>query len=229
MKKSILASVALAVVTLAGAAQAADLPGRRRAPQNDYYAPPPVFSWTGFYLGLNLGYGWGAFTNGSEQLLGKPSGFAGGITGGFNYQAAPNFVVGLEGDLDLTGINNRNSLPFFLFKGTGKLDSLATIRGRAGYAMDRALIYATGGLALGSVTANVNDWRAVPFFGNSSSMQAGFALGAGIEYAFTDHISAKAEYMFTSLATKEVFAWSPDWMRVGTNVSQIRTGVNYKF
>ena len=136
MKKFILASMArkcliIASLTIAGAATAADLP-RRTAPRDDYAAPVPVFTWTGFYLGLNAGYGWGAFTNGSEQLFGKPSGFAGGVTGGFNWQATQNFVLGLEGDWDLSGINNKTSLPFFGFNGGGKLTSLATVRARAG-------------------------------------------------------------------------------------------------
>ncbi len=233
MKKFILASVArksliIASLTIAGAATAADLP-RRTAPRDDYAAPVPVFTWTGFYLGLNAGYGWGAFTNGSEQLFGKPSGFAGGVTGGFNWQATQNFVLGLEGDWDLSGINNKTSLPFFGFNGGGKLTSLATVRARAGFAADRALIYLTGGVAMGSVSVNVNDWRAVPFFGNNSSFSAGWALGAGIEYAFTDKISGKAEYMFTSLGAKELFTFSPDWVNAGLNVSQIRAGVNYHF
>ena len=228
MKKAFLAGVAVAIVAFAGAAQAADLPSRR-APQNDYVAAPPVFSWTGFYLGLNGGYGWGAFPNGADQLFGKPSGFAGGVTGGFNWQAMPNFVLGLEGDWDITNINNRNNLPFFGFNGTGKLNSLATIRGRVGFAADRALIYATGGLAMGSMSANVQDWRGVPFFSSASAFQAGWALGLGLEYAFTDHISAKAEYLFTSIGSKDLFAYTPDWVHLGTNVSQVRTGVNYRF
>lgn len=228
MIRTLLASVAFAVLALAGAAQAADLPSRR-APNSDYYAPAPVFTWTGFYLGLNAGYGWGSFTNGAEQLFGKPSGFVGGITGGFNYQAAQNIVIGIEGDWDLSGISNANQMPFFAFGGEGKVTSLATIRPRIGYAADRALVYVTGGLALGSVSTSVNDWRAVPFFGSSSSFQAGFSVGAGIEYAFTNHISAKAEYLFSSLGTKEVFVWSPDWMRVGVNTSTLRTGLNYRF
>ena len=226
MKKTLLAGVAMAILAAAGAAQAADLPSRR-APQSDYYAPPPVFTWTGFYLGANLGGGWGSFTNGSDQLLGKPSGFAGGITGGFNWQAAQNIVLGIEGDWDLTNIGNTNQLPFFRFNGTGKLTSLATIRPRVGFAADRALIYLTGGLALGSMSADVSDWRtAIPFISSTSSFQAGYTLGAGLEYAFTDHVSAKAEYLFTSISSKEAFSWSPDWMRIGINTSQLRTGLN---
>lgn len=229
MRKFLLASVALVSLAAASAASAADLP-RRGAPRvDDYVAPVPVFTWTGFYLGLNAGYGWGAFTNGSEQLFGKPSGFAGGVTGGFNWQAMQNLVLGIEGDWDLTAINNRTQLPFFGFNGGGKVTSLATVRGRIGYAADRALIYVTGGLAMGSVNVNVNDWRAVPFFGSSSSFSAGWAVGGGLEYAFTDHLSGKAEYIFSSLASKELFVLSPDWVNAGVNVSQVRAGVNYRF
>ena len=228
MRKSFLAGAAVAILACAGAAQAADLPSRR-APQSDYYAPAPVFTWTGFYLGLNAGYGWGSFTGGSEQLLGKPSGFSGGITGGFNYQMAQNFVLGIEGDWDLSGVSDRRELPFFGFNGGGKVTSLATVRARVGYAADRALLYVTGGVAMGSVSVNVNDWRAVPFFGSNSSFSAGWALGGGLEYAFTDHISGKAEYIFSALGSKELFTFSPDWVNAGVNVSQVRAGVNYRF
>ena len=228
MKKSLFASVGLAILAFTGAAVAADLPSRR-APQSDYYAPPPMFTWTGFYLGLNAGYGWGAFTNGSNQVFGAPSGFEGGVTGGFNWQATQNIVLGLEGDLDLSSISNSNQLPFFRFNGDGKQSSLATIRPRIGYSADRALIYLTGGLAMGSVSANINDWRSLPFFSSMSSFQTGFAVGAGLEYAFTDHLSAKAEYLFTSLGSKDAFAGTPDWMSVGINTSQVRAGVNYHF
>lgn len=231
MKPRILASAALIAVAAlgtAGAAGAADLP-RRSAPRGDFYAPPPVFSWTGFYLGLNAGYGWGSFTSGGGQLFGKPNGFQGGVTGGFNYQIGQSFVLGLEGDWDLTAINSKQELPFFGYRGKGQLNSLATVRGRAGFAADRALIFLTGGLAMGSVSANVNDWRAVPFFGSQSSFNAGWALGAGLEYAFTDKVSAKAEYLFTSLGSKDYFQLSPVWTTTGLNLSNVRFGVNYHF
>ncbi|HMN70745.1 MAG TPA: porin family protein, partial [Rhodoblastus sp.] len=94
MRKFLLAGVALASLATAGAAAAADLPSRRAPGGYDYAPAAPVFTWTGFYLGLNAGYGWGSFTNGSDQLFGKPSGFAGGVTGGFNWQATQNFVLG---------------------------------------------------------------------------------------------------------------------------------------
>ncbi|MDE2362177.1 MAG: porin family protein [Hyphomicrobiales bacterium] len=228
MKQSLLAGVALAIVAVAGAAQAADLPSRR-APSSDYYAPPPLFTWTGLYAGLNIGYGWASFSQGSDQFFGRPSGFEGGVTAGFNWQAPQNFVLGVEGDWDLTSINDTNQLPFFRFTGQGKLTSIATIRPRVGYAFDRALVYATGGLAFGSVSANINDWRSVPFFSSTSSFQAGYAVGAGVEYAFTDHISGKAEFLYTSLGSKDAFAWTPDWIRVGVDAAQLRTGLNYHF
>ncbi|MFV0282037.1 MAG: outer membrane protein [Rhodoblastus sp.] len=229
MRKFLLASVAVASIALAGAASAADLP-RRSAPRvDDYMSPVSAFSWTGFYLGLNAGYGWGSFSNGSEQLFGKPNGFVGGVTGGFNWQAARNFVLGVEGDWDLSAVNNHSNLPFFGYNGGGKLTSIATVRARVGYAADRALIYVTGGLAMGSVSVNANDWRAVPFFGSNSSFSTGWALGGGIEYAFTDRISGKAEYIFSSLGKKELFAYTRDWVHTGLNVSTIRVGVNYHF
>jgi outer membrane immunogenic protein len=75
-----------------------------------------------------------------------------------------------------------------------KIDWFGTVRGRVGYAMDRALIYGTGGLAFGSVENRYLDGPANSF--SEKCTQTGWTAGAGIEYAFDDHWSAKAEYLY---------------------------------
>ncbi len=119
---------ALALVGSAGLALAADLPsgGYQSPPASQVYNPAPAFDWTGPYVGLTGGYGWGT----SSGLLG--GGFA-----GYNFQVNPNVVVGLEGDIVATG------------KSSNSWDS--TIRGRFGYAYDRYLFYGTGGVAFGDI------------------------------------------------------------------------------
>ena len=114
-------------------AQAADLPYGSRGPYT-VNQPLNAYSWAGPYLGGNLGYDWGSVGNNPT----KPSGFVGGIQGGYNWQTGP-WVFGVEGDLELTGADDtfapwKFSNPWF-----------GTVRGRAGYAFSNILFYATGG------------------------------------------------------------------------------------
>ncbi len=117
---------ALALVGSAGIALAADLPNYQAPPPSQVYNPAPAFDWTGPYLGLTGGYGWGT-----------TDGWLGGGFAGYNFQINPNWVVGLEGDI--TGTN----------KASNSWDG--SIRGRLGYAYDRYLLYGTGGLAFGDI------------------------------------------------------------------------------
>jgi outer membrane immunogenic protein len=140
MKTKFLAIV-VAAATAAGTAAAADLP-RNLAPY--YYPPPAIYNWTGFYAGLNLGYQWGAVSN----FSGNPSGIAGGGQIGYNWQVG-QFVFGAETDIQVSAADDtfapwKFSNPWF-----------GTLRGRAGYAMNNILLYATAGLAYGNLTANL--------------------------------------------------------------------------
>lgn len=225
LRASVLAS-AIAAVT---AANAADLP-RRGAPPADYYAPPPIFSWTGFYIGLNAGAALGSYSGGSYQLYGNnPAGVIGGAQAGYNYQIAPNLIVGAEANIDGSSLSSSNSLPFFGFAGSAQMNALVTVRGRVGYTMDRAMFYVTGGLAVGSINAQINDQRGFPFWGSSSAWQAGYTLGGGLEYALTNNVSAKVEYLYTSIGTNDYFRYTQDYSRLGLDFSTVRAGVNYHF
>lgn len=130
MKLTKIFAAALAASTIAGSAFAADLPSRKVAP---VMAPVPVFTWTGFYIGLNAGLGWnaGGAQNGWQNFTGlnsagaalgvagpttawnsgsnSPIGFVGGLTAGYNYQFSPMFVAGLETDIQWAGIKGNGS------------------------------------------------------------------------------------------------------------------------
>lgn len=161
----------------AASAQAADLPVK--APP---ISPPPVFSWTGFYAGGNVGYGWGdadtsftplpsaaAFVNLAPTTLSPdPGGIIGGLQIGYNWQIN-QFVLGAEADFQATGIDgNATQIPIIQNNGTafataGQLNAseriswLGTVRGRIGWAFAPTwLAYATGGLAYGEVHYSAN-------------------------------------------------------------------------
>lgn len=213
MKTTLLAAVSALGILAAGAAAAADLPSRRSAPAPVSYAP--AFTWTGFYAGVNAGYGFGDFTRDGRNFD-DANGFIGGGQIGYNYQIG-QFVAGLETDLQYSGIEADGRGPFF--GASAELSYFGTIRGRLGVAFDRALIYGTGGFAYGQ-----SEIKALGL--SDDQTHTGWALGAGIEYAFTNNITAKAEYLYVDLENEKFFN---NTVRAGAELSTIRAGVNYKF
>ena len=133
MKKYLLASVAALGLVAAGAASAADLPSRKGPIAAPVYMPP-AFTWTGFYVGANAGYGWGNVnTNGFGQVS-DLDGFVGGGQIGYNYQMG-QFVVGLEADLQAADLSSGDNLGLL----NVKTDYFGTVRARVGVAFDRFL------------------------------------------------------------------------------------------
>jgi len=212
MKKVLLAALMAGV---ASSAMAADLPTRKAPPAPQVYSAPPVFSWTGFYVGVNGG--WGGGTGGKD--FGNVSGGLVGGTVGYNYQIG-QFVVGLEGDWDWADLTKSGTNNFGYYK--NKADDLVTVRARAGYAIDRALLYVTGGYA------GVDDKISLPGSYSSSEWRNGGVIGAGLEYAFTNNISAKAEYLYAPVGSKSYWDGS-NYGKSDLNLSLVRVGLNYKF
>lgn len=206
MRIKLLALVALALIGSGTAARAADY----YAPRAPYTVQQPLngYSWAGPYLGANIGYAWGDITN----SITSPSGVAGGVQGGYNWQFG-QWVVGVEADIQASGANDtfaswKFSNPWF-----------GTLRGRGGFAINNLLLYGTGGLAFGSVRAEVLGMT-------ESNTSAGWTLGVGAEYGITQNWTAKAEYLYVNLNNSQ-FALTG--MPNGYQFSVVRLGVNYKF
>ncbi len=223
-KKIVTAALAAGLIALgASGANAADLPSRKPV---EAYVPPPAFTWTGVYVGVNLG---GGFTSsngltGASNWFSGGNGQTGGIVGGaqigVNYQIAPQFVIGAETDFQGTSIGSQNN---GWFNASSKLPWFGTVRGRVGLALadSRLLVYGTGGLAYGQVK---NDWL------GSSGTRTGWTAGGGAEYAFSPNWSVKAEYLYTALSANN----GNNWNYLLTSNSRakfhtIRVGVNYRF
>jgi outer membrane immunogenic protein len=215
----------------------------------------PPFSWTGCYAGLNAG----GISTRLDHSVEVPNiaplpvtfgasdrdvGFIGGVQAGCNYQFNPNWAIGLEGDINYADTNHDG--PFRFTRGSEdlvgsastRLRWLSTVRGRLGTTWGSTFLYVTGGLAIGKVEASVSATNRIGpidtiYAGSHSQTRLGSTIGAGIEHAFSNRVSAKFEYLHydlgsTGYAANPAFAGLPQWsastklsgdiLRVGFNV-----------
>jgi outer membrane immunogenic protein len=217
---------AVSAIALVASANAADI-YRAEGPggYKDGPAYVPVATWTGFYVGVNGGYGW--TSNDSSSL--SPSGGFGGGQIGYNWQAGSHFglpgslVLGIEADIQ--GADISDSASAFGLTGESRVNYFGTVRGRLGLAFDRALVYATGGFAYGEVENSIS---AVGVGGiKVRDTQTGYTVGGGIEYKINPSWSVKGEYQFISLDASD----SPVNLGFDNNdrseFHTIRAGLNY--
>jgi outer membrane immunogenic protein len=218
MKRFVLGAVALLAMGTTAKVHAGDLPypppPPRPYPQPQPYPytvnqPLDCYSWAGPYLGGNLGYEWGTVSNNPT----KPSGVAGGVQAGYNWQYGGPWVFGVEGDIQVTGADDtfapwKFSNPWF-----------STVRGRAGYTFSNILFYGTAGLAFGEL-------RGETFGLSESHVSAGWTVGFGAEFGLAPNWSAKIEYLYVDLASNP---FSITGVSNGYQFGEIRAGVNYHF
>lgn len=230
--RKILGSTAFLLATVAASAvYAADL--SVSTPPQAPVETAPVFSWTGFYVGVNAGGGFG----GNDEVgfhsfgnyLGRygkldGSGFLGGGQIGYNYQFDPNWVVGLEADFQ--GADISDSFSSSAASASSKIDWYGTVRPRIGYAYDNTLFYGTGGLAYGHVKYD-GSVAGVGSFSDDKT-KAGWTIGAGVEHAFTDHVTAKLEYQYVDFGSSNVGGDALN-SKASLDFHAIRVGLNYKF
>jgi outer membrane immunogenic protein len=213
MKRLLLAGVALSVAT---AASAADMQAR------PYSKAPPAavvaaYNWSGFYIGAMGGGGW-------ETDAGS-GGFGGG-TVGYNWQLpGSQFVFGVE--VDAAGASIKDS--FLVDVGVtqeNKINAFGSVTGRAGFAIDAALLYAKGGWAWTNAKTSFSDGVITV---SDSQTHTGYTIGGGVEYMFAPNWSAKGEYMFTSLGS-ETYNFGGQPLDSGSfDFHTIKVGVNYHF
>jgi outer membrane immunogenic protein len=223
------------------------------------YTAPSAYDWNGFYAGVNAGYGGGTFAHPFEiyevkedtivDLLASGSadvtagGFVGGLQAGYNAHF-DNFVLGIEGDIQGSSIDGRVAINVdnasgdnFLAVDLGtSLDYFATLRGRAGVTWDRALLYATAGFAWGKTTTSgsLTAGEDTPQEFSIENDRSGYTVGAGIEYALTDNVTFKTEYLYTDLGSEELAAGNLSRELGGTISSDVafhtvRAGLNFQF
>lgn len=243
-------STAFAALALASAAQAADM------------TAPATYDWTGFYLGANAGISWNnsgvdnnfdvdgdGINDLNNKIEGDQTAFTAGGIVGYNYQI-DQIVLGVEADFNYLGFSDSNSRSVDIIgldgidtitgKSSFEADWFGTIRGRLGYAIDNVLIYGTGGLAYGHMSADgkvtaslagdtVGTWK-----GSTDSTNWGWTVGGGMEYGI-DNWSLGLEYLYVDLGSGE---WNGnndlfDGSRLKGNAdyafSTVRATVKYRF
>ncbi|MGQ3672109.1 outer membrane protein [Xanthobacter sp. TB0136] len=232
LKRAILGVSALAL--LAGTASAADLAYRYPVKAQAEIIPVQTFTWTGFYIGGNVGWAWASNSLDYQMFagplvsyqMGNSNGFIGGFQAGYNYQFVNNVVAGVEADFEFTDIKNKGNI---LFNGplngssvSQKVDYFGTIRGRLGYAMDRFMPYITGGAAWAKM-GHSDGWI------DQSDTKWGWTIGAGMEYALTNNWTVKGEYLYASFNDHKTTTLNGSTLKSGVDLNVLKAGVNYKF
>jgi outer membrane immunogenic protein len=238
MKNILLSTAAVAaILTPSIVAQAADIPQRSAPPPAYVPVAVPVFSWTGFYIGGNIGGAWhntnvdGNFTGASWHS--DRSGFFGGGQIGANYQF-DRFVVGIEGDI---GSTPKGKSSPFVPTALGPLQVVAsanwvsTLAARFGVAADHWLFYTK--LGGGWADAGLSLQTSLPStLATVSRTNAGWLVGGGVEYAFTNNWSTKLEYEYLGLSNRTfsgVGLVGLNSVSASTNIQMVKLGLNYRF
>jgi outer membrane immunogenic protein len=232
MKKFLLGTVAFVAVGVAVPALAADLGAR--AP---YYTKAPayaaqVYNWTGFYIGGHVGGGFSGDNNFNGLVTGNDNDgrFLGGVQVGADYQFAPNWVVGIEGQYSWLGNNNSVIFPGgFIY--TNNQRAIGSVTGRVGFNWGAALLYAKGGYAFSDNSESLSLAGAPVAFSLDSGHRDGYTVGAGLEYMFAPSWSAKVEYQYYNFGRTRFV--SPTALAPLGSFSNddhtVKVGLNYRF
>jgi outer membrane immunogenic protein len=232
-------SAAVAISAIAGAASAADL-SRAYTKAPAMPAPAPM-TWTGCYVGVEGGYGWGrepvvntsAGNTGATITTINPKGGLAGGTIGCNWQTS-YVVFGIENDISWSGLRGTSGdLPPFstTFSHSMNTTWLDTLRGRVGLAWNNVLFYGTAGAAFTRITDSA---AGAGFAISGTTSRTGWTAGGGVEYMFAPNWSAKVEYLYADFGTlHDAFDVASGGTFVGANThlteNIVRAGVNYHF
>jgi high affinity Mn2+ porin len=224
----VFAGAGLSLLMLDGPAVAADMPLKAPHIQS-------VFDWTGLYIGAHAGYSRGS----SNIVLSDPastatsnsfSGVIGGVQAGYNYRLPSGMLLGVEADITFPNYLTSNSVVSSLVTArsavTEQWDYVGTARGRVGYAAGPWLAYATGGLAWAG-----ERFLNTPAIGSDEKIlntRLGWAAGAGVEYAFAPHWSARLEYLYSQFGKADIRFASATQYASTLDFQSLRLGLNRK-
>lgn len=229
MKKFLLGTVALVALGTASAV-AADLPARTYTKAPVYAAP--IYNWTGFYAGAHIGAAFGGDNGFATTVVGltgsnRDAAFLGGGQIGADYQFAPNWLVGIEGQISGLSNNNR-TFTVGAASISDRSDWLASVTGRLGYTWGPGLIYAKGGVAF----RDDSGLTSIGFPASVTNREStGYTVGGGLEYMFAPAWSAKVEYQYYNFEDTSVAlaAGGPAYLTYKDDLHTVKVGVNYRF
>jgi outer membrane immunogenic protein len=194
--------------------------------------PPPPLTWTGLYVGGNVGWAWATTTVFDNLNFGSAStdqnGLIGGAQIGYNYQLG-SLVLGIEWDFDWSSIEGNGLFRPSIVNLRSSADTqwISTLAGRAGLTFDRTLVYVKVGGGWVQNEPGVTSLTTGATFRGSNS---GWLIGAGTEYAFLPHWTAKIEWDFLDFADQTGFGIvRTDTFDISRNVQMLKFGINYKF
>jgi outer membrane immunogenic protein len=232
MKKLLLATVALVALGATVPALAADLAARPYTK-----APPPVmapiYNWTGFYIGGHVGAAFGNDNTFNGLVVGgnNDARFLGGVQVGADYQFAPNWVLGVEGQYSWLGNNNNGAVFPNGYVYTNDQRGIGSVTGRVGYTWGPALLYVKGGYAFSDNRETLLLGGVPQAFAFDHSHRDGYTVGAGLEYMFAQNWSAKAEYQYYDFGRTQFVspaALAP-FGSFRNDEHTVKVGINYRF
>lgn len=203
--------------------------------QAAYLSAAPIATWDGVYAGGAVGFTHALWTVDffRNNNHGHAEEGADGVnisgTLGYNKQLDNKWVVGVEGDIGYTSAEQRNNI-FDNDTSLARYDFFATLRGRLGYTVDRALFYTTAGLAVANITNEIQKGRnAGEEVVADDKLKAGFTVGAGVEYLFAPNWSGKFEYLYANFGKDTYFNRDGNRAEFTNEIHLVRVGLNYRF
>jgi outer membrane immunogenic protein len=231
MKKFLLGTVALVALGATVPALAADLGARPYYNKAPTYAAP-IYNWTGFYIGGHVGGAFSSDNNFNGLVTGNNNSgrFLGGLQGGADYQFAPNWVAGLEGQYSWLGNNGGVIFPGgYLY--TNNQRGLGSVTGRVGYTWGPGLLYVKGGYAYSDNNETLTLGGVPAAFTLDRGHSNGYTVGAGLEYMFAQNWSAKVEYQYYNFGSTRFVTPGPlvPFGSFTNDDHTVKVGLNYRF
>jgi outer membrane immunogenic protein len=225
---AVVASIVMAALLAGSPVMAADMPVK--APAKKVAAAPLPYNWAGFYAGAHVGYLWGSSSvvdNGVVTESNAPTnGIVGGVLGGYNWQQGA-FVLGVEGDFGWANAHGSGALArpeSYLYD----VNWTSHVRGRAGYATGPWLLFAAGGLAVADFDLTVLE-NAVIMCRMQGGRYTGYSIGGGAEYAFSNRVSGRFEYLYDDFGKKTYVVGVNDSYEAHLTGQTVRGAIVVKF
>jgi outer membrane immunogenic protein len=232
MKKLLLATVALVALGATVPALAADMAARPYTK-----APPPIaapiYNWTGFYIGGHIGAAFGNDNNFNGLVVSNNNDarFLGGVQGGFDYQFAPNWVLGAEAQYSWLSGNAVHAVFQNGYIYNNDRRGIGSVTGRIGYTWGPGLLYVKGGYAFADNNESLFLAGVQQPFGFDGNHKDGYTVGAGLEYMFAPNWSGKVEYQYYNFGDAR-FVAPVALVPFGSfhnDEHTIKAGINYRF